>query len=100
MILDGKNSENQIVSNSNIGYGHYTIKYDNGTTKAFYQIGMSTNNTGISIDIKGIEDKTHLVKNYACKIGKAAVSGYGIKFKNLKDINVTVLKEAIRYSIE
>ena len=46
-FLDGKNSENKIVSNPNIGYGSYTIKYANGTTREFYQIGMSANTTGI-----------------------------------------------------
>ena len=31
-FLAGKNSENKIVSNPNIGYGCYTIKYADGTT--------------------------------------------------------------------
>ena len=31
-FLDGKNSENKTVSNPNIGYGFYTIKYADGTT--------------------------------------------------------------------
>jgi len=31
---DGKNSENKIISNPNIGYGSYTIKYANGTTRS------------------------------------------------------------------
>ncbi len=34
-FLDGKNSENKIVSNPNIGYGTYTIKYADGTTREF-----------------------------------------------------------------
>jgi hypothetical protein len=48
-FLDGKNSENKTVSNPNIGYGSYTIKYANGTVREFYQIGMSANTTGISV---------------------------------------------------
>ena len=35
-FLDGKNSENKIVSNPNIGYGSYNIKYADGKTKEFY----------------------------------------------------------------
>ena len=50
-FLDGKNSENKVVSNPNVGYGSYTIKYANGTTKEFYQIGMSANTTGIYLSI-------------------------------------------------
>ena len=99
-FLDGKNSENKTVSNPNIGYGSYTIKYANGTTREFYQIGMSANATGISIYILGIEDKTYLAQTYGKTLGKASVSGYCIKFKDVKDINIPVLEAAIRYGLE
>jgi hypothetical protein len=99
-FLDGKNSENKTVSNPNIGYGFYTIKYADGKTKEFYQIGMSANTTGISVYILGIKDKTYLAKTYGKKLGKASVSGYCIKFKTLKDINIDILEAAIRYGFE
>ena len=99
-FLDGKNSENKIVSNPNIGYGFYTMKYANGETREFYQIGLSANTTGISVYIMGIKDKTYLAQNYGEKLGKASVSGYCIKFKTLKDINIDILEEAIRYRVE
>ena len=96
-FLDGKNSENKTVSNPNIGYGLQTLKYTDGKTREFYQIGMSANKTGISVYILGIKDKTYLARTYGKKLGKASTSGYCIKFKTLKDINIDVLKEAIRY---
>ncbi|WP_276877735.1 DUF1801 domain-containing protein [Chryseobacterium joostei] len=99
-FLDGKNSENKTVSNPNIGYGLYHISYADGTTKEFYQIGMSANTTGISVYIMGIDDKTYLSKTFGEKIGKASVTGYCIKFKALKDINIEVLEAAIRYRTE
>jgi Domain of unknown function (DU1801) len=99
-FLDGKNSENKTVSNPNIGYGLYTIRYADGTTREFYQIGMSANTTGISIYVLGIEDKAYLAQAFGKKLGKASVSGYCIKFKALKDINTEVLVEAIRYGVE
>jgi hypothetical protein len=95
-FLDGKNSENKTVSNPNIGYGQYTIKYADGTIKTFYQIGISGNKTGISVYILGLDDKTYLTQNYGEKIGKASVTGYCIKFKSLKDINMEILEAAIR----
>ncbi|HLP64394.1 DUF1801 domain-containing protein [Flavobacterium sp.] len=95
-FLDGKNSENKVVSNPNIGYGTHTIQYSDGSTKEFYKIGISANTTGISVYIMGHADKTFLVKTYGEKIGKANVTGYCIKFKALKDINVDVLIEAIQ----
>ncbi len=99
-FLDGKNAENKTVSNPNIGYGLQTIKYADGKTKEFYQIGMSANTTGISIYILGIEDKKYLAQTYGGKIGKASVTGYCIKFKTLKDINTKILEAAIRSGLE
>lgn len=99
-FLDGKNSEGKIVSNPNIGYGSYTIKYADGTSREFYQIGLSANTSGISVYIMGIDDKTFLAKTYGEKLGKASVTGYCIKFKKLKDINPDVLEAAIRYGFE
>ena len=97
---NGKNSENKTVSNPNIGYGSYTIKYADGTTREFYQIGLSANTTGISVYIMGIKDKTYLNQTYGKKLGKASVTGYCIKFKTLKDINIDILEAAIRYGVE
>jgi len=94
---DGKDSNNKTVSNPTIGYGLHTIKYADGTTRDFFQIGLSANKTGISVYILGIEDKAYLEKTYGKKLGKATVTGYCIRFKGLKDINVDVLGSAIRY---
>jgi hypothetical protein len=99
-FLDGKDSENKTVSNPNIGYGFYTIKYADGKSRDFYQIGLSANKTGISVYILGIDDKTYLAKTYGQKIGKASVTGYCVKFKTLKDISIDVLEAAIRYGVE
>ena len=37
-FLDGKNDEGKIVANPNIGYGSYTIKYADGTTREFIKL--------------------------------------------------------------
>lgn len=97
---DGKNAENKVVSNPSIGYGSHTIKYADGKTREFFQIGMSANTTGISIYILGIKDKTYLAITYGKDLGKANVTGYCIKFKSLEDININVLEAAIRYGVE
>jgi hypothetical protein len=99
-FLDGKDSKGKTVSNPNIGYGLQTIKYADGTSREFYQIGLSANKTGISVYLLGIGDKTYLAKTYAEKLGKASVTGYCIRFKILKDINVDILEAAIRYGVK
>lgn len=99
-FLDGKNSENKTVSNPNIGYGFHTMKYADGTTREFYQIGLSANKTGISVYILGIADKKFLAQTYGKDLGKASVTGYCIRFKTLKEINLEILEAAIRYGFE
>ena len=95
-FLDGKDDKGKIVSNPNAGYGSYTIKYADGTTREFYQIGLSANTTGISVYIMGIKDKKYLANTYGKNLGKASVTGYCIKFKTIKDVNIDILQAAIR----
>jgi hypothetical protein len=99
-FLNGKDDKGKTVSNPNIGYGFQTIKYADGKTREFYQIGISANTTGISVYILGIEDKNYLAQTYGKELGKASVTGYCIKFKTLKDINIDILEAAIRYGVE
>ena len=99
-FLDGKDDKGKVVSNPNIGYGSYNIKYANGSSREFYQIGLSANKTGISIYILGIEDKKYLAETYGKNLGKASVTGYCIRFKTLKDINIETLEAAIRFGFK
>ena len=99
-FLDGRGDKGKTVANPNTGYGFYTIKYADGKTREFYQIGLSANTTGISVYIMGINDKAYLAQTYGKELGKASVSGYCIKFKSLKDINIDILEAAIRYGVE
>ena len=98
-FLDGKNDEGKVVSNPNIGYGSRDHRTADGT-REFYQIGLSATSTGISVYIMGIEDKKYLAETYAKVLGKANVTGYCIRFKTLKDINIDVLRAAIRFGFE
>jgi hypothetical protein len=98
-FLDGKDSNGKVVSNPNIGYGFYTINYADGSTREFYQIGLSANTSGISVYIMGLSDKTYLAKTFGGALGKASVTGYCIKFKTLKDIDLFILDAAILYGV-
>ncbi|HWA35470.1 MAG TPA: DUF1801 domain-containing protein [Cyclobacteriaceae bacterium] len=95
-FLDGKNEQGKTVSNPNIGYGFQTIEYAGGKTREFYQIGLSANTAGISVYILGLKDKKYLANTYGKTLGKASVTGYCIRFKSLKDINLDVLEAAVR----
>jgi hypothetical protein len=95
-FLDGKDESGKVVSNPNIGYGTLQKKYADGKTKEFYQTGISANSAGLSVYIMGIDDKKYLQEKCAHAIGKASVTGYCIKFKALKDIDLEILKGAIQ----
>lgn len=99
-FLDGKDDRGKVVSNSNIGYGIYTMKLAGGKTREFYQVGLSANTSGISVYIMGIEDKKYLAETFGKDLGKATVTGYCIRFKKLADINIEVLESAIQFGFE
>ena len=99
-FLDGKDDAGRTVSNPNVGYGARTIQYADGSTREFYQIGISANTSGISVYILGIEDKNYLAQAYGKDLGKAKITGYCIKFKALSDIRIETLIAAMRYGID
>lgn len=98
-FLDGKDASGKIVTNPNIGYGHYPIRYSNGTKKDWYKIGLTATSTGISIYVFGYEDKSYLKATYGSRLGKATITGYCIKFKSLEDINFNVLTELFQAAL-
>lgn len=99
-FLDGKDESGRVVTNPNIGYGIQVMKYADGKSREFYQIGISANTTGISVYIMGLKDKKYLAEKYGKKIGQASVTGYCIKFRALRNIDVDVLVDAMSYGVE
>lgn len=95
-FLEGRDASGKIVSNPNIGYGQLELMLAGGKTKTFYQIGISANTTGISVYLMGLKDKKYLMETYQSQIGKASVTSYCIKFKTLKDLDLSVLTTAIK----
>lgn len=98
-FLDGRDNTGKVVTNPNTGYGQFIMRYKDGSAKEFYQIGISGNTAGISVYIMGLEDKKYLSRTFGATIGKASVTGYCIKFKTLKGINIFILEDAIRYGV-
>jgi hypothetical protein len=99
-FLDGRDETGKVVSNPNIGYGELTMRLAGGKTRDFYRIGLSANTAGISVYIMGIADRKYLAETYGPTLGKASVTGYCIKFRALKDIDLAVLEAAIRFGFE
>ena len=95
-FLDGRDENGRTVSNPNIGYGVQTMTYADGRSRDFYQIGLSATTSGISVYVMGLDDKAYLAETYGARLGKASVTGYCIRFRTLRDIDLAVLEAAIR----
>jgi hypothetical protein len=94
-FLDGVDDNGKVVSNPNIGYGTQTLRYANEESRAFYKIGLSANTSGLSVYVMGLEDKTYLARIYGSRLGKAKITGYCIRFRSVKDIDLGVLEEVV-----
>jgi hypothetical protein len=99
-FLDGRNNDGKIVSNPNIGYGSKAIRYTNGEQRDFYRVGLSANTTGISVYIMGLDDKRYLSETYGSRLGKTKITGYCVKFKSVKDVNIDTLEEIIANALD
>ena len=97
---DGKNEEGKVVANPTIGYGQQIMLLAKGKSREMFQIGISANTSGISIYLIGIRNKLDLAQEFGSKLGKAKITGYCIKFKQLADLDLSVLEKAIRLGIQ
>ena len=97
---DGKNEAGKVVTNPTIGYGQQTMLLAKGKSREMFQIGISANKSGISIYLIGIRNKLDLAQQFGARLGKVKVTGYCIKFKQLSDLDLCVLEEAIRMGIQ
>jgi hypothetical protein len=94
-FFDGRDDQGKVVSNPSIGFGVQARRYASGEVREFYQIGISANTTGISIYVMGLSDKNHLSRTYGQALGKAKITGYCVKFRNLKDVNLGVVEQMV-----
>lgn len=99
-FLDGRDATGKVVSNPNVGYGTRTQTYADGSSRPFYRVGLSANTAGISVYLFGMPAKDHLAETYGPDLGQATVTGYCIKFKALKAIQLPVLLAAVREALE
>ena len=54
----------------------------------------------MSVYIMGLDDKRYLWETYGDRIGKAKITGYCVKFRSMKDVNIDILEEIIANSMD
>lgn len=96
---DGTDEAGKVVANPTIGYGGYTIRYADGSSREFFRIGLSATTAGISVYVLGLDDTTYLARTFGPSIGKASVTGYCIRFRRLAVIDADALQVAIRHGM-
>lgn len=99
-FLDGRDETGKVVTNPNIGYGATTLDYADGGSRPFYKVGLSANTSGLSVYVMGLKDKTFLAQTYGARLGKAKVTGYCIRFRSVKDIDLAVLEEVVTNALK
>jgi hypothetical protein len=99
-FLDGKDESGKVVSNPSIGYGSFEKAQANGKTREFYQVGISANSAGLTVYMMSISDRAYLKETYNPAIGKAEITGYCIKFRALKNVDLQVLMRAIHDGLQ
>lgn len=96
----GISPEGKVINNPTIGYGSLMMQYAKGETREIFRVGLSANKTGCSVYLMGMKDKTYLSQHFGGSLGKASITGYCIRFKSLRDIDLAVLADAIKGAME
>jgi hypothetical protein len=80
-----------------IGYGTYHYKYESGREGDFLRIGFSPRKTALSLYImSGFSSYEQLMK----KLGKHKTGKACLYIKKLEDVDLAVLKELMKASLE
>lgn len=96
LFFDGKNEQGKVIANPTIGLGQCRLTYSDGSFQNTFRLGISANNTGLSIHILGLKDKKFLVDFLGTRLGKAKITGYAIRFGKMKDLDEVVLRGLVR----
>lgn len=94
---NGINEVGKVVTNPTIGYGSLVLKYANGTSRDFFQIGICATTSGISIYLIGMQDKNAIKDLFGTALGKATITGYCVKYKRLSDLHIETLNKLIAF---
>ena len=79
-----------------IGYGTYRYRYASGKEGEWSLIALANQKNYISIYICSLENGKYIAEGYKDKLPKASIGKSCIRFKSLKDIDLSILTEIIK----
>jgi len=89
-------SKGKMNQNSIMGFGRHIVQYAGGKTGEWFPVGLSANKTGISLYLVGVKGEFEAKKDYGAKLGKASIGGSCIRFKQLSDMHLDVIEQAVK----
>lgn len=97
IMKDITNQEPVMWGDSMVGFGSYHYKYESGREGDFFLTGFSPRKTALTIYImSGFKP----FENKLMNLGKYKTGSSCLYIKKLKDIDLDILKEMIRYSVD
>lgn len=79
-----------------IGYGTYRYRYASGKEGDWSLVALASQKNYISIYICSVENGKYIAEEYKDQLPKASIGKSCIRFKTLKDIDLSVLTEIIK----
>jgi len=78
-----------------IGYGTYRYRYASGKEGDWSLIALANQKNYISVYVCAVEKGKYIAEEYKNKLPKASIGKSCIRFKTLKDIDLSILIEII-----
>ena len=82
-----------------IGFGRYTYRSKSGCSGEWFDLGIGSNKSSISIYAIGHDEHGMIAEQYRDKLPKADIGKSCIRFKNFSDLDHQVLNELLRKSL-
>lgn len=79
-----------------IGYGTYHYRYASGREGDWSLIALANQKNYISVYVCALENAKYIAEAYRDKLPKASIGKSCIRFKTLKDIDLSILTEIIK----
>ena len=96
----GVSDNGKIIHNPTLCYGELDLPLSGGKTRKTFQIGLTSNATGLSIHVMGLRNKCSLKELMGHNIGKASITGYCLRMKTINDISLEALSEGLTKAIQ
>ncbi len=99
-VESGVSDNGKIIHNPTLCYGELDLPLSGGKTRRTFQIGLTSNATGLSVHVMGLRNKCSLKELMGPNIGKASITGYCLRFKTIKSVSLEALSTGLTKAIQ